>query len=230
MKKNILILFTIICGLHISSCDDMLDNIQPYLDEGEKVYVGKVDSLTARSGKNRILLQGLYLYGLTQKKCIISWVTTEDEKKSLELDVVRKEPIDKFEVMIEDLEEGQYEFSIRTYDSKGNSSIVSVIDGYAYGETYQSNLVNRKVEKITQQDGNLIISWRTINTALSCEVYYTDLAGKEIMKEIPASEMETQLSDCDTTKSIRWRTVYLPEKTAIDKFYTEYAEQIIVPN
>ena len=50
------------------------------------------------------------------------------------------------------------------------------------------------------------------------------------MKEIPASEMETQLSDCDTTKSIRWRTVYLPEKPAIDKFYTEYAEQIIVPN
>ena len=230
MKRYILILFTIVCGLHVSSCDDMLDNIQPYLDKGEKIYVGKVDSLTARSGKNRILLQGLYQYGLTQKKCIITWRTSEDENKSIELDVERKEPVDKFEVMIEDLEEGQYEFSIRTYDSRGNASIASLIDGYVYGDAYQSNLVNRKIEKTALQDGNLVISWKTINTALSCELYYTDLSGKENMKEVPTSEMQTQLSGCDMTKPIRWRTVYLPEKTAIDKFYTEFEEQVVSPD
>lgn len=42
----------------------------------------------------------------------------DGEDKSLELDVERKEAIDKFEVMISELDEGQYEFSITTFDAK----------------------------------------------------------------------------------------------------------------
>lgn len=52
MKKiNILILCSILCFFY--SCNGMLDGIQPYLDEGEKIYVGKLDSLKAFSIKNR---------------------------------------------------------------------------------------------------------------------------------------------------------------------------------
>lgn len=52
MKKiNILILCSILCFFY--SCNGMLDGIQPYLDEGEKIYVGKLDSLKAFTGKNR---------------------------------------------------------------------------------------------------------------------------------------------------------------------------------
>lgn len=50
MKKiNILILCSILCFFY--SCNGMLDGIQPYLDEGEKIYVGKLDSLKAFTGK-----------------------------------------------------------------------------------------------------------------------------------------------------------------------------------
>ena len=53
MKKiNILILCSILCFFY--SCNGMLDGIQPYLDEGEKIYVGKLDSLKAFTGKNRM--------------------------------------------------------------------------------------------------------------------------------------------------------------------------------
>ena len=65
---------------------------------------------------------------------MIRWQSQGEEDKSLELDVVRENTIDPFEVMINDLEEGQYEFSTTTYDAKGNSSIESVIEGYAYGD------------------------------------------------------------------------------------------------
>ena len=55
MKKiNILILCSILCFFY--SCNGMLDGIQPYLDEGEKIYVGKLDSLKAFTGKNSCLL------------------------------------------------------------------------------------------------------------------------------------------------------------------------------
>lgn len=227
MKKYIFILFAVICGLHISSCDDMLESVQPYLDKGETIYVGKVDSLSAHSGKNRILLQGLYVYGLTQKKCVVSWSSPSGEEKSIELEVIRQNPVDKFETLIDNLEEGQYEFSIKTYDAKGNSSIASIIDGYAYGKVYESNLINRKIEEIDQEDNEIIISWRTINSASFCELIYTNNSGYEKNIKIPISEMETRINDCDITKPIRWRTAYLPQKTAIDYFYTEYVEQTI---
>lgn len=51
----------------------MLDGIQPYLDEGEKIYVGKLDSLKAFTGKNRIKIEGKMMYGVNQVKCVISY-------------------------------------------------------------------------------------------------------------------------------------------------------------
>ena len=54
LMKHIIIILCVIAGI-CSSCNDMLENIQPYLNEGETIYVGKVDSLTASSGRNRIL-------------------------------------------------------------------------------------------------------------------------------------------------------------------------------
>ena len=170
--KHIIIILCVIAGI-CSSCNDMLENIQPYLNEGETIYVGKVDSLTASSGRNRILLKGLYIYGVTQKKCVIRWQSQGEEDKSLELDVVRENTIDPFEVMINDLEEGQYEFSITTYDAKGNSSIESVIEGYAYGDFYEGNLVNRKMDRLYTDGNDIVISWRPANNALKCEMYYT---------------------------------------------------------
>ena len=44
----------------------MLDGIQPYLDEGEKIYVGKLDSLKAFTGKNRIKIEGKMMYVLLE--------------------------------------------------------------------------------------------------------------------------------------------------------------------
>lgn len=221
--KHIIITLCIIAGI-CSSCDGMLDNIQPYLEVGETIYVGKIDSLSTSSGRNRIQLNGYYMYGVTQKKCIIRWQSLEEEEKSIELDVTRKDPIDPFEVIINNLEEGQYKFSITTYDAKGNASIESAIDGYVYGEMYESNLTNRKIDQLKVEEENVVISWRPANDALKCEIFYTTIAGEEKRIEIPITETETHIADCDLTTTLRWRTVYLPEKTAIDHFYSEFTE------
>ena len=226
LMKHRIIILCVIAGI-CSSCNDMLENIQPYLNEGETIYVGKVDSLTASSGRNRILLKGLYIYGVTQKKCVIRWQSQGEEDKSLELDVVRENTIDPFEVMINDLEEGQYEFSITTYDAKGNSSIESVIEGYAYGDFYEGNLVNRKMDRLYTDGNDIVISWRPANNALKCEMYYTDVTGKEKKIKIPIAETETRIEDCDQTKVLRWRTIYLPEENAIDYFYSDFTETTV---
>lgn len=114
--KKIYLLICVLVSL-LSSCGDMLENIQPYLDKGEKIYVGKVDSLEAFSGKNRILLKGLYMYGVTQKKCVVRWYSQDNELQQKELEVNRVESVEPFEAMIDNLDEGQYEFTIVTYDA-----------------------------------------------------------------------------------------------------------------
>lgn len=161
MRNYIIVLWGTILGF-CTSCDGMLDNIQSYLEKGETIYVGKVDSLEAFPGKNRVKLEGLYLYGVTQKKCVISWKSMDEEEMSLNLDVVRENPEDPFEVIIDNLDEGQYEFVITTYDAKGNSSIESVVECYVYGELYESNLSNRKIDSWNINGTSLEINWRPV--------------------------------------------------------------------
>lgn len=67
----------------------MLDGIQPYLDEGEKIYVGKLDSLKAFTGKNRIKIEGKMMYGVNQVKCVISYkdpITLEEKFKEFPIE------------------------------------------------------------------------------------------------------------------------------------------------
>lgn len=220
MKNTIILLMCAIIGL-CTSCDGMLDNIQSYLDEGETIYVGKVDSLEAFPGKNRVQLKGYYLYGVTQKKCVIEWLSMDEEEMKLELDVVRENPEDPFEVTIDNLDEGQYEFSITTYDAQGNHSVESIIESYVYGELYESNLTNRRIDSKNITGTVMEINWRPVNNALEVELYYEDRDGNEVKRIIPVSETKTVIDDCAYEGTLRWKTIYLPEKNAIDKFYSE---------
>ena len=135
----------------------MLDGIQPYLDEGEKIYVGKLDSLKAFTGKNRIKIEGKMMYGVNQVKCVISYkdpITLEEKFK--EFPIERTEPRETFEFMLENLTEGQYDFSIVTYDPKNNTSIPTEVSAYAYGELYQQALTNRILHSISPEQKEIV--------------------------------------------------------------------------
>ena len=43
LMKHIIIILCVIAGI-CSSCNDMLENIQPYLNEGETMYCGYANS------------------------------------------------------------------------------------------------------------------------------------------------------------------------------------------
>ena len=53
MKSLYYIIMITLVAMFVS-CDDMLDNIKPYLDKGETIYVGKADSLSVVAGRNRM--------------------------------------------------------------------------------------------------------------------------------------------------------------------------------
>lgn len=233
MKKiNLLILCSIICLSY--SCSGMLDSIQPYLDEGETIYVGKLDSLKVYPGKNRIKIEGKMMYGVNQVMCIINYrnpVTLEAESK--EFPIARKEPRETFEFTLDQMEEGQYDFSIVTYDAEDNQSIPTEISSYVYGDQYQASITNRILRNITPEqrmieDNPLVwiakLDWNISrgDGVVGCNLEYEQEDGSFKTIYVPVDDTVTELTDFKAGGVIRYNTEYMPEENSLDNFITEY--------
>jgi hypothetical protein len=153
----------------------MLDSIQPYLDEGETIYAGKMNYIISFTGKNRARVLGLQVYGVNQNKCAISWtnpISLTKETREFPIDPamhLNKIPIDSlplllasdstfsFDVLLkrgyvfelDSLEEGQHDFSIVLFDPQGNRSIPTVASTYIFGQAYENSLINRNFKSVT---------------------------------------------------------------------------------
>jgi len=225
--KYILILTILVSTL--VGCSDIQDDIKQYLNEGETIYVGKLEVIDVHPGENRIMIEGVMPYGITQTKCVFTWSTPSGEKTSKEFEITRGDQYEIFNFVLEPLEEGQHDFEVTTLDSKGNSSIIVNIGGYSYGETYQSTLTNRGISSVgvsSEEETVAEISWLPINNEqfTGCEIEYekTDGVKGYILAEI--GEEKTLLPDYKPGSVAKWRSLYMPDPLAIDIFKTEWEE------
>jgi hypothetical protein len=220
--------------LALASCGDILEDIQPYLDRGETIYVGKLDSIKVFPGKNRIKITGNMPYGFTQVKCRIQWVSPSGKRDSTEFPVTRNTPGESVEFILDKLEEGQHDFIVTTHDATGNSSIRIEANGYSYGDIYQSILENRKINRITAGDvttetGNVrqaTVEWLSLNNddVQGCRLEYEQPDGNFKEIHVPAEETETNFTGYKSGGLLRWYTEYLPDSLAIDRFRTDNEE------
>jgi hypothetical protein len=153
----------------------MLDSIQPYLDEGEIIYAGRMNYIIASTGKNRARLLGLWVYGVNQNRCAISWtnpISLTKETREFPIDPAKhqsKIPLDTllrvdsalsaslldtllahgYVFELDSLEEGQHDFSLVLFDPQGNASIPIVSSVYVYGQAYEKSLINRNIKSIS---------------------------------------------------------------------------------
>src|SRR3546814_15595315 len=68
---------------------------------------------------------------------------------------------DTIGLSVEGLSEGQYNFSVFTYDANNNESVVQRAAGTVYGENYMKSLSNRAMSSLEQfAEGNrILIGW-----------------------------------------------------------------------
>ncbi|MDR1091531.1 MAG: discoidin domain-containing protein [Prevotella sp.] len=221
--KQLYITLIAISAMFATACNDMLDDIKPYLDEGEKVYVGKLDSVKIFSGQNRLKITGLMPYGMTQTKCILNWIDPAGEIGSKEYPIERVSPNEQFEFIIDNLLEGQYDFQIYTYDAKNNSSIRVDIGGYSYGEVYESVLVNRNIGSMSLDEDGGTINWLAgANGLVRSEIKYTDKEGTIRNISVSVDESSIYCPGAPGKGEFEYRSVYIPEKLSIDEFYTAW--------
>lgn len=212
------------CLLYIvalSACTKM-DDFKKYVEGGEISYTGKVDSLKVRSGKNRVLVQGLFISDPKVRSCKILWNSRRD---SIIVPVSRANDVDTLKQYITNLEEGSYNFDVITYDQKGNPSIPITVSGVkVYGDRYAASIINMPISDVTLENAVATVNWGGVDKtsgALYMDLSYTKENNVSTKLKISTSTVQTLLSSYKYRSTFSYRTVYLPDSLAIDTFYTE---------
>ena len=206
------------------SCQDQNDLHNVWLVDGEDNYVGRVDSLTAFGGDERIEFQ-VYLSDPRVKFLNISWNEFGAERET-RVAVPVHEKDEPFTVAVgvnEDIQENEYTFTFVSDDDGGVQSIPFQAIGRVYGPRYQETLSNRLITGFEITDEGIFLDF---SSALNA-----DDQGVELMYNNGAENLDLTFSPEDLedrvfletpnfSTPISYSTVYQP-LNSIDTFSAE---------
>ena len=156
-KKNIignLVKAFLACILFVISfsCGDM-DSIHEEYLQGEAIYAGKLDTLKIRPGYYRAQLEGQTQFLGSSNQVIVEYEDQVDIY-SLESGTIQD---GIYSLILPNLDEKSYEFSITTQDPIGNLSVSQVVAGSVVGDIFVSDQDPREVEGFSfQSDGDYV--------------------------------------------------------------------------
>lgn len=189
MKKIFKYLAAAIGILVIISCTDMNNRHQEWLDRGEGVYIGKIDSVDVYPGIGRVKFEWEIKADPRIAKVEIAWMEGA-EIKSREYSVTRTDD-GRFmmNATIENIPEGNYSFEFTTMDGEGNRSKSSPYIVDIYGEQYQRYMAHRYAKATRLGNGTAIV-WQAADSTLSyVDLFYTDTEGvNRKMRVLPEDE------------------------------------------
>ena len=140
MKYNLfkISVFTIL--LFIVSCGD-IDSIHEQYLQGEQVYAGKLDTLEVKPGYYRAQLEGQTQFLGSSSQIIIEY---DDQTDIYDINE------DNFQngiykLILPELEEKSYEFTVTTQDEIGNLSVSQIVAGFAIGDIFVSDQDPREI-------------------------------------------------------------------------------------
>ncbi len=237
MKKRVSYIFLMVSFvLAMYSCSDMNDMHDEYLAGGERIYIGKIDSLKTFAGDGRIKLR-FWASDPRAKAVGFYWYPNND---SLFVDINHTSSVDSFEVYIggilstKTISEGNYTLKIITRDKKGHFSIPFEKIVNIYGDRFRSTLVNRVLKSSAYQasDASLSLTFSgPINDKeIGIEISYTDKEGMDKILVLEDADVTTpvKLLNVDKTKPVSYRTMFYPEPNAIDVFYAS-SKTVTIP-
>jgi hypothetical protein len=122
--------------------------------------------------------------------------------------------------------EKSYTFSIRHSDTYGHHSLAVAGFATSYGDVFRSALRNRVVRgEIIITGPNPSISWFTAEEDLvRTEVRYTDVNNDEKIIKVLPNELSTVCPSPKAHTAFEYRSLFLPEPTAVDTFYLDWEE------
>jgi hypothetical protein len=213
----------LLCLFNVTACKKKIPQTQP------KVTIHEARSLTAYAGKDRVKLLWELPGDTKVSRCTVYW---NNGKDSISVNILPG--ISRDSLIIGKLQQGSYTFYLAVFDSKGNSSDKVSVNGNAYGEKYADSLKNRSIRKADYNvvKGAVDITWNdAAKGAVGTEVFFKDSTGELRNVFVPVYYTNSTIKSFNTSKDsvIRYRTLFLPDITAIDTFYTSYDTLKITP-
>ncbi len=221
MKKYI---FTIVVLCIIASCDSYLEKHQPYMENGEIVYLQKLDSISILPGDKRALFKFFYLNGSRLDYTLLSW---NNRANFLKIDCNGLKSGKDSIIMLYDLDEGVYDFEISNFNKSNQKSLK--VDAFIsiYGDQYASTLKNRKIKNVSLEEDKVNIEFYPSSQGYQkLEIKYlsdTDMSEKIIVLE---NGNIISLNEVPKDLIFQYRTFYKPELLAIDLFHSSWSDNI----
>lgn len=213
-----------LCLFCFMACEDMNSLHQQYLDRGEGIYTGVIDSLKVFPGNGRVKFSWELNTDPRITKTLIYWNERED---SIVIDVNRTAPgIVPMEKIL-DFAEGSYIFEFVTKDDGGHQSLSVQKTVEIFGVKYIQKLRPRNVKSLAVKPGNkVLLTWGDIeDTTMSYTIVkYKDNTDplNPVEKEIRVEnkDKETTLENIKSNDLIEVISAYLPVPDALDMFNT----------
>jgi hypothetical protein len=223
-----LFLAALLITLSLLSCSKW-DDYKKYTAGGEIIYSGKLDSVKAYSGKNRVRITGKLNADPKISTVKIFWNNNAD---SLVYEIKRSVSGNVFDQTFP-MPESITTFAVYTYDTDGNRSVPVYVVGKSFGDVYRRKISgNRLISTTRYLPNSTTITWEAVDPSLGAihtELQYV-INGVTKDMVIPAAAESTVFEGLPNTSSlIRFRGVYKPDSTAIDTFKVAYKDTVVVP-
>lgn len=222
MKLNSIAIQVVLWGivtLWFARCTPIDYHYKDYLENAEKVYPGRVDSVEFMPGNGRAAIRSLISTDSRVTKMRISW----GADGLFETDILPEDIANYKDVVIPAIEEGIYTFEVRTLDNEGNQSMRAEVFGRVYGAAYVETLNDRIINSVRQTGEGLLINWfseSADSTLLGTVVSYLKTDGDSAHVFTTRISNETVLPQFEAETEFSFSTLYKPTSLAIDTFYT----------
>lgn len=223
MKRICNFLLLIVLVSSFLSCEDFMDIHKDFIKDGEIIYAPMPDTISFIAGKNRVLFNCRTYNAPNIRSIDVFWNGGMD---SLIIPVELNTGYDSISVILENLEEKSYTFTVWMVDNFGHKSLPVTDFGTSYGELYNSSLLNRRVKSLALSEMGGTIEWYSSASGfVRNEIRYKKIDGT-IGFALSEGNV-TELPAAAANSSFEYRTLYIPEEEAIDTFATaweQYAE------
>lgn len=211
--------------LLLSACSKMDEYKDKYASQGEITYTGKIDSVSMRSGKNRVKFKALLN---TDPRVVFYRVYWGGRADSVTFQVSSSGSGGIIEQVIDRVPEGEQTFEFVTFDALGNKSVSTFKNATTYGTRYEASLLNRTITGSSLnpdlETAVSLISMDKATGAFITEIRYLNTSGDSVAVRVPLAVTDTFLTAHKYGSEFIYRTWYRPDSSCIDTFYTSYAK------